>query len=68
MSKSVAEQALEAFIAEAKKNGLNVDKVAVDAKAGIMGNKIYSWIPTLDKTKAVQAIDNALAEINKLEL
>lgn len=61
------EQALEAFIAEAKKAGLDIEKTAMDAKAGIMGNSTYSWIPTLEKTSAIRALEEAVSEIHKLE-
>lgn len=68
MSKGAIEQALEAFIAEAKKAGLDIEKVSKAATAGIMGNDIYSWIPTLEKTKAVGALEDAVAEISKIDV
>ena len=67
MSKSTTEQALEAFIAEAKKSGLDIEKTAMAAKAGIMGNSIYSWIPTRDKSDAIKVLDEAITEVTKLE-
>ncbi|GAB2199094.1 hypothetical protein [Sessilibacter sp. MAH4] len=68
MSKGAIEQALEAFIAEAKKTGLDIDGVAVKAKAGILGNDIYSWISTTEKTKAIDALEKAVSEITKLNI
>ena len=68
MSKGAIEQALEAFIAEAKRAGLDVEKVSKAAATGIMGNDIYSWITTLEKTKAVSALEDAVAEISKIDV
>ncbi|WP_111977214.1 hypothetical protein [Algibacillus agarilyticus] len=68
MNEDAFEQALVAFIAEAKKSGLDVEKTSMEAKAGIMGNKIYSWISTKEKNKAVDALDEAIAEVSKLNL
>jgi hypothetical protein len=67
MSRSAAEQALEAFIAEAKKAGLDIEKTAMAATSGIMGNSIYSWIPTTEKSGAVKSLKDAISEISKLE-
>jgi hypothetical protein len=61
------EQALEAFIAEAKKAGLDIEKTVMRAKAGIIGNSTYSWIPTLEKTNAIRALEEAVSEIDKLK-
>lgn len=67
MSKNTTEQALEAFIAESKKAGLDIEKTAMAAKAGIMGNSIYSWIPTTEKSGAIKSLEDAVSEVSKLE-
>ncbi|WP_405127960.1 hypothetical protein [Pseudoalteromonas sp. PB2-1] len=67
MSKEVVEQALEAFIAEARIAKLDIEKIAIEAKAGIMGNKIYSWISTTEKTQAVAALEKAIKEVSQLD-
>ena len=66
MSNEAATQALEAFIAEAKKSGVDVEAIAQKAKAGIMGNEIYSWISTLEKTKATESLTSAITSISEL--
>ncbi|WP_143512554.1 hypothetical protein [Vreelandella utahensis] len=66
MSKDSAQQALEAVIAEAQKSGCDIEQLAQDAKAGIMGNSVYSWIPTDQKTEATSALDAAVTTISEL--
>ncbi|WP_017445786.1 hypothetical protein [Gayadomonas joobiniege] len=65
MSKDATEQALEAFIAEAKKAGLDIKKIANNAKFGIKNNEVYTWIATTDKQNALDALDHAIEEVLK---
>lgn len=63
MSEQMVKQALEAFIAEAKLAGVDIEEVAQNAKAGIMGNEIYSWAPTLEKSRSVKFLEDAVNDV-----
>ncbi|MGY0552926.1 hypothetical protein ACW17M_06915 [Vreelandella sp. 2A-K22] len=65
MSQNAIKQALEAFVAEANLAGYDIKEIAQEATAGIMSNKIYSWISTTEKTKAAKALEDAVEEILK---
>ena len=66
MSKESVMQALEAFIAEAEQSGIDIETIARNAKAGILSNKVYCWLNTTEKTKAIEAIDEAVSSVSNL--
>lgn len=61
-----AYQALIAFMAEAKKSGVDVEEIASKAQAEIMGNAIYCSIGPTQKVDATQSLTKALNEVNEL--
>ncbi|CAM2973131.1 hypothetical protein [Moritella viscosa] len=68
MNRDVTGQALEAFIAEAKKAGLDIEEYAKRAQTGIMGNAVYSWISVSEKSKVIKALNSAVDEVSKLDV
>ena len=68
MNRDATEQALEAFIAEAKKAGLDIGEYARRAQTGITGNAVYSWISVSEKPKVIKALNRAIDEVSKLDI
>lgn len=64
---SYYKQALEAVLAEAIKLGVGVHDLKGRAMSGIIGNAIYSWIPTLDKTKSTRVLEEAVTLISSYQ-
>lgn len=58
------EQATAALLSEAKAAGMDLKDVAEAAKAGILGNKMYTWVGSPErKTAAIEAIDYLLQSV-----
>jgi len=66
MNRDAIEQALEAFIAEAKKSGFDIEAITKSAQTGIMSNAVYSWISVSEKPKAIKALNSAIDEVSKI--
>lgn len=68
VNRDAAEQALEAFIAEAKKAGLDIEVHAKKARTGIMGNAAYNWISESEKPEVIKVLNSAIDEVSKLDI
>jgi len=68
VNRDATEQALEAFISEAKKAGLDIEEYAKRAQTGITGNAVYSWISVSEKPKVIKALNRAIDEVSKLDI
>lgn len=58
------EQAAAALLSEAKAAGVDLAKVSESAKAGILGNKMYTWVGSPErKLASCEAIDYLLQSV-----
>lgn len=57
------EQAIVALLSEAKAKGANLTEIAADAKAGVFGNKLYTWVGADHKVGVADAIDYLLTQV-----
>ncbi len=64
MNSNLYKQILEAFIAEAKISGANIEEISVQAKSGILGNKNYTWINE-GKAEAIELLEKEVDIVNK---
>ncbi|MNG36083.1 hypothetical protein D3C84_1229990 [compost metagenome] len=58
------EQAVAALLSEAKAAGVDLAKLADSAKAGVMGNKMYTFVGSPErKVASCEAIDYLLRNV-----
>lgn len=58
------EQAIVALLSEAKAAGVNLEHLATAAKAGIMGNNMYTYVGSPErKVAACEAVDALLQSV-----